>query len=174
MSFEEQIRISEFEQINEYLRNLYNNALRLAQLSMVVNPALAVAFGYVWVYLYGSRPPNTGRPLEIIVYLLGFISILGFFYNAGALAMYWGTVRTLKALLERLAVIEQAANNASRLHDVVSTANPARSRAESRRWKIVKLVISADIVTSGFFIILIAGWATVTAIIIGDRIYKFF
>jgi hypothetical protein len=53
MTFEEELKIAEFEQINFHLRNLYDNVLRLAQLSMVVNPALGVAFAYVWIYRYG-------------------------------------------------------------------------------------------------------------------------
>jgi hypothetical protein len=174
MTFEEEVRIAEYEQINKHLRNLYSNALRLAQLSMVVNPALGVAFAYVWVYLY-DRPPIAGRsPLTILVFLLGFISCLGLFYNVGALAMYLGTTRIFRALLRRLAETEDSANRASSLHTVLRLALPRRYWEERKGPERLKFLISADVWTSAFFILLIVGWTAVAVLSYLNHQYKIF
>jgi hypothetical protein len=154
-TFEEDLRLAEYAQINEHLRNLYSNALRLAQLSMVVNPALGVAFAYVWKDSTAASFP--GRP--VLIYLLAFIAGLAFCYNFGALAMHNVSAKVHGRFVNRLQEIEGPESNIARINTILAATAPALSQNQRpRRDYWLHVMGSADFLTKAFFFSLMVGW----------------
>lgn len=157
-------RIVEYEQLHEYARNLYDNLLRLAQLSFVVNPVLSAAFAYVWLYIHGevgtlsnaSTSLVVPRPFGILIILLFFISLLGLFYNLGAYGMYSGTIKIYKAILERISKVEDATPTS--MYQILIMGTPARYRKRKGFELALKFTGSTDTLTRGFFFALSIGW----------------
>jgi hypothetical protein len=83
---------SEYEQINQYGRTVYEGILRLAQVTFVINPALGIGYYYA---LFEKR--------ELEIAIAGpAIALLGVIYNVGALGVYCGSHNFMEALLLRL------------------------------------------------------------------------
>src|SRR5437660_448244 len=110
----------EYDQVNQYGRSVYQSMQTLAQMTFVINPALAAGYYYLSFEKKAEIVANVGKPGFVAA--VSAIAFLGVMYNIGALFVYLGSHKCLAGLLLRIREIDVAFN--LKLHERLEVTAP--------------------------------------------------
>jgi hypothetical protein len=149
----------EYDQIHQYGRTIFDTIQRLAQLTFVINPALAGAYYFVLFEKKGQIVESVGGGGFKI--FLATVAVLGVIYNFGALNVYLGSHHCLESLLSRMREIDQFVNIQTHEHMEVTAPHSYRNYWGGNN---PRSVFDSDFFTRCFLLFLAILWTTAFAI----------